>query len=162
MLYYGRVLTTGVSPIEAGYVDFIEHKVFAGFVTSVDPEGYAKLAMDHEIIAFNIANSFVAGSQTRIPGFFTMLGGPAFGPNALVKIIKHYEWDRVVLYFENSPDEVVASETFASIALSEGIRLDLQKRESAGLAALEVDFADLVAAKSNVFIFFGGSLRPLD
>ncbi len=162
MLYYGRVLTTGVSPVEAGYVDFVERKVFAGFVTSSDSEGYVELAMDREMITFSVYDAPMVRSQTRVPGFFTMLGGPAFGPDALVKIIKHYEWNRVVLYFQNAPDDVVATEAFTSMALSEGIGFDLQKRESAGLAALEVDFADLVATQSNVFIFFGGSLRPLD
>ncbi len=86
-----------------------------------------------------------------------MLGGPAFGPNSLVKIIKHYGWDKVVVYFQNSRQDVASSETFASIALAEGIEFDL--RESAGAGAVEADLKDLQAAKSNIFILFGGLQR---
>jgi hypothetical protein len=158
VLYYGRVQTTGVSAVESGYRDYIERKVTAGFVTSTDGENYAKIGIDREMVVFNVFEYPFAGSQTRIPGLFTMLGGPAFGPNALAKIIKHYGWGTVALYFQNAKEDVIMSETFVSIALLEGIMFDLQKRESAGVAAIEVDFADLVSAKSNVFIFFGGPL----
>jgi hypothetical protein len=162
MLYYGRVLATGVSAIESSYVDYVDRKVLAGFVTSSDGESYARIAKDHEMICFNVYHDAIAGSQARIPGFFTMLGGPAFGPNALVKIIKHYGWDKVALYFQNAPEDVISSETFVSIALLEGIEFDLQKRESAGAGAVEADFKDLQVAESNIFVFFGGSLRPFD
>ena len=158
MLYYGRLLATGVSAIESSYVDYVDRKVLAGFVTSSDGESYARIAKDHEKICFNVYHESIAGSQARIPGFFTMLGGPAFGPNALVKIIKHYGWDKVALYFQNSPEDVISSETFVSIALLEGIEFDLQKRESAGGGAAEADLKALQAAKSNIFIFFGGSM----
>ena len=52
----------------------------------------------------------------------------------------------------------MSSEAFASIALKERIDLDLQKRESAGEGAAEADLKALQAAKSNIFIFFGGSM----
>ena len=157
VLYSGRILNTGVTAIESSYVDYIDRKILAGFVTSSDPESYARIAMDHQMICFNVYVNAIAG-QARIPGLFTMLGGPAFGPNALVKIIRHYRWSKVVLYFQNAPEDVISSEAFASIALKEGIDLDLQKRESAGEGAAEADLKALQAAKSNIFIFFGGSM----
>jgi hypothetical protein len=162
MLYYGRVLTTGVSAGESGYVDFIEHKVFAGLVTSSGGESYAQFARDHQMVVFNVQDDAFPGSHRRVPGLFTMLGGPAFGPNALAKIIKHYGWETVALYFQNAQENVMSSEIFVSTALLDGIVFDLQKRESFGKAAIEADFEDLVSAKSNVFIFFGGSLQPSD
>jgi hypothetical protein len=96
-------------------------------------------------------------SQTRIPGYFPMLGGPAFGANALVGIIKHYGWDRVATYNQNFLSDVVTSETFVSLAMSQGVQLALQKRESSTAEGKEVDLQDLLDAKSNIFIFFGGS-----
>ena len=158
VLYYGRILTTGVSAIESSYVDYVENDVIAGFATAPDVDGYARIPIDRERIVFNIYDDRIPGSQARIPGFFTMLGGPACGPDALVSIIKHYNWNKVVLYFQNDPADVVLSEAFVSIALFNSIDFDLQKRESAGAGAAEVDLSDLQAAKSNVFVFFGGKL----
>ena len=158
VLYYGRILATGVSAIESSYVDYVENDVIAGFVTSSDVERYSRIPIDHELIVFNVYDEPSPGSQARIPGFFTMLGGPACGPDALVSIIKHYEWSKVVLYFQNARNVVVLSEAFVSIALLGGIEFDLQKRESAGAGAAEADLNDLQAAKSNIFVFFGGSL----
>ena len=160
LLYYGRLLKTGVSAIEASYVDYIDRKVFAGFVTSQDAENYARIAIFKEMICFNLHHNAIAGSRIRIPGLFTMLGGPAFGPNALVKLLKHYNWGKVVIYFQNAPEEGITSETFASMALLEGIEFDMIKRESPG--AVKKDLKDLDAANSNIFIFFGGSLQPVD
>ena len=157
VLYYGRILNTGVSAIESSYVDYIDRKILAGFVTSSDPESYARIAMDHQMICFNVYVNAIAG-QARIPGLFMMLGGPACGPDALVSIIKHYNWSKVVLYFQNEPAVVVLSEAFVSIALFHSIDFDLQKRESAGAGAAEADLNDLQAAKSNIFVFFGGLL----
>jgi hypothetical protein len=162
MLYYGRFLMTGVSAVESGYVDFADRRVLAGFFSSGNGGDYSKIAMDHEMVVFNVYHENLAGSQTRIPGYFGMLGGPAFGPKALAKIIKHYGWKTVALYYQNAPEDVITSEIFVSIALLDGIKFDLQKRESSGTAAIEVDFRDLLSAKSNVFIFFGGALQPLD
>ena len=156
VLYYGRILATGISAIESSYVDYVENDVMAGFVTSSDVDGYARIPTDHEMIVFNVHDTALRGSQARIPGLFTMLGGPAFGPDALVSIIKHYNWQKVVLYFQNAPQNVIVSEAFVSDALSEGIEFDLQKRESAGTGAAEADLSDLQAAKSNIFVFFGG------
>ena len=131
MLYYGRVLTSGgMSASEASYVDFSQNRVFAGFSSSPDTENYVRLANEREMIAFNIENDAITGSQKRIPGFFTMLGGPAYGPNALVKILQHYGWSKVALYFQNGPEELVLSETV--VTLSQGIEFVLRKRESAG------------------------------
>ena len=156
VLYYGRILATGISPIESSYVDYVENSVTAGFVTSNDVDGYARIPIDRERILFNLYDSPVPGSQARIPGLFTMLGGPSFGPDALVSIIKHYNWSKVVLYYQNEPAVVVLSEAFVSIALFHSIDFDLQKRESAGAGAAEADLSDLQAAESNIFVFFGG------
>jgi hypothetical protein len=158
--YYGRVLTTLVSTVEWSFADYIENKVLAGFVSSSDVGSYAKIAVDHEMICFSVSQNAFVSTQTLIPGLFTMLGGPSLGPNALVSIIQHYRWTKVALLSQNAPAELVLSEAFASLALLEGIEVDLQKRESARSTAAEDDFADLMAAKSNVFVIFGGSLRP--
>jgi hypothetical protein len=161
VLYNGRILATGVSAIESSYVDYVENDVIAGFVSSNDAASYARIPIDHESIVFHLYDDPISGSQARIPGFFMMLGGPACGPDALVSIIKHYNWSKVVLYFQNAPEDVVMSEAFMSVALSKGVAFDLQKRESAGTGAAEADLKDLQAAKSNIFVFFGGLLRPL-
>ncbi len=158
VLYYGRSLATGVSPIESSYVDYVENDVIAGFVSSNNADSYARIPILNEMIVFNVYDDPFRGSHVRIPGLFTMLGGPAFGPDALVSIIKFYGWTKVVLYFQNAPEESSISETFVSAALSEGIEFDLQKRESAGTGAAEADLSDLQAAKSNIFVFFGGQL----
>jgi hypothetical protein len=154
VLYYGRILSTGVSAIESSYVDYVENSATAGFATASDVDGYTRIPIRRERIAFNLYEYPIPGSQARIPGHFTMLGGPAFGPDALVSIIKHYEWSKVVLYFQNDPAVVLLSEAFVSTALSAGIEFDLQKRESAGTGAVEADLHDLQAAKSNIFVFF--------
>jgi hypothetical protein len=158
VLYNGRILATGVSAIESSYVDYVENDVMAGFVTSSDVDGYARIPADHEMIVFNVFDTAFRGLQARIPGLFTMLGGPACGPDALVSIIQHYNWSKVVLYFQNARNVVILSEAFVSIALLGGIEFDLQKRESAGAGAAEADLNDLQAAKSNIFVFFGGLL----
>ena len=156
VLYYGRILAASVSAIESSYVDYIENSVIAGFISSSDVDGYARIPVDHEMIVFNVYDYPIPNSQARIPGLFTMLGGPAFGPDALVSIIKFYEWSKVVLYFQNAQEDVIMSEAFVSAALSKGIEFDLQKRESAGAGAVEADLYDLLATKSNIFVFFGG------
>ncbi len=162
VLYNGRILATGVSAIESSYVDYVENDVMAGFVTSSDVNGYARIPIDHEMIVFNVYDTAFRGSQARIPGLFTMLGGPACGPAALVSIIKHYNWSPVVLYFQNDPEDVVMSEAFVSYAQFNGIEFDLQKRESAGTGAAEADLRNLQAARSNIFVFFGGVLQSFD
>ena len=158
VLFYGRILATGVSVVESSYVDYVENDVIAGFVSSADADSYAIIPIDHEGIVFNLFDDPISGSHARIPGLFTMIGGPACGPDALVSIIQHYNWSKVVLYFQNARNVVILSEAFVSIALLGGIEFDLQKRESAGAGAAEADLNDLQAAKSNIFVFFGGLL----
>ncbi len=121
---------------------------------------YAKFAIEEARVYFDLFHHAMPNSQMRIPGYFPMLGGPAFGANALVGIIHHYQWHRVAMYYQNSLPEVVTSETFVSLAMSEGVQLALQKRESSTAAGKEVDLQDLLDAKSNIFIFFGGSSEP--
>ena len=143
---------------------------------------YASFAIEEDRVFFDLFHFARANSQTRIPGYFPMLGGPAFGPNALVKIIKHYGWqrcatsgfvqsstrlaseglllrglNRVAMYYQNAPSEVITADTFLSLALLEGVQFELQKRESSTAKGVEIDYQDLLSAESNVFIFFGGS-----
>ena len=118
---------------------------------------YAKVAIEEGRVFFDVYHYAMANSQALIPGYFPMLGGPAFGPNALVKIIKHYGWRKVATYYQNAPSEVVTADAFVSLALLEGVQFDLQKRESSTAKGVEKDYDDLLHAKSNIFIFFGGS-----
>ena len=118
---------------------------------------YASFAIEEGRVFFDLFHFARANSQTRIPGYFPMLGGPAFGPNALVNIIKHYGWQKISMYYQNAPSEVITADTFVSLALLEGVQFDLQKRESSTAKGVEIDYQDLLNAESNVFIFFGGS-----
>jgi hypothetical protein len=156
LLYYGRVLQLGVSAVEAGYIDFAENKVFAGFGTSSDVEQYVRIARDHEMNVFNVYHDSISGSDKKIPAYFVMLAGPAFGPTALVNIIKHYDWRKVVVYYQNAPEDINSANTFVNLALENKVELGLQKQESSGAGAVEADFNDLNNVKSNVFVFFGG------
>ena len=122
---------------------------------------YASFAIEEDRVFFDLFHYARANSQTRIPGYFPMLGGPAFGPNALVKIVKHYGWQRVAMYYQNAPSEVITANTFVSLALLEGVQFDLQKRESSTAKGVEIDYQDLLNAKTNIFIFFGGSQLDL-
>jgi len=65
--------------------------------------------------------------------------------------------NRVAMYYQNAPSEVITADTFVSLALLEGVQFDLQKRESSTAKGVEIDYQDLLNAESNVFIFFGGS-----
>jgi hypothetical protein len=156
LLYYGRTSSVEVSSSEQSYIDFVANGVFAGFGSITGMDEYSKFAIKRGKIMFNDGDDVLSASNTRIPGYFTMLGGPSSGPNALVKIIKHYSWERVVLYYQNAPSETAQVETFSSLAEAEGITFELQKRESAGTSAAEVDVNTLLNAKSNIFVFFGG------
>ncbi len=118
---------------------------------------YAKVAIEEGRVFFDVYHYAMANTQTRIPGYFIMFGGPSFGPNALVKIIKHYRWSKVALYYQNAPSEVVTADTFVSLALLEGVEFELQKRESSTEEGRKIDYEDLQAARSNIYIFFGGS-----
>jgi hypothetical protein len=91
-----------------------------------------------------------------------MVGGPAFGPNALAKIIEYFRWKKVALYLQNDPQDVTTASTFTQFALAANIIFALQKREGSTAAALEQDYRDLLSVETNVFIFFGGacSLTP--
>ncbi len=118
---------------------------------------YAKLAINEGRVFFDLYSYSIKNSQTRIPGYFPMLGGPAIGADTLVEIIKHYGWHRVVAYYQNFPADVATASTFVSLALLEGVQFDLQKRESPTAQGVEIDYQDLLNAESNIFIFFGGS-----
>ena len=158
LLYYGRAPRTGISLVEEGYRDFSVggRHAFAGFASSYTISDYAKIQIHNHRLFFDISHN--EGEHPRIPGFFQMLGGPAFGTTALVEIIQHYGWKRVVLYFQTDPGIASTSERFASRAAAQGIELDMQLRESTGTDGAESDFETLVKGTSNVFIFFGGLL----
>ncbi len=118
---------------------------------------YAKVAIEEGRVFFDVYHYAMANTQTRIPGYFIMFGGPSFGPSALVNIIKHYGWQQVAIYYQNVPSEVVTAETFVSLALLEGVEFELQKRESSTEEGRRIDYQDLHTARSNIYIFFGGS-----
>ena len=63
------------------------------------------------------------------------------------------------MYYLTEPGVVGTSEVFAAKAAEAGIDFELKLRETAGPNGLEADYENLVAAKSNVYIFFGGSHR---
>ena len=126
----------------------------AGSLTSaVQPyiEQYANLAQD---LGRVVVDLYEATHDMPKPGYFQMLGGPASGPEALVATIQHWGWKRIVVYFQNDPDAVKIADTFASLALPKGIEFELQLRESPGKD--KGDVLQLLAARSNIYIFFGG------
>ena len=126
----------------------------AGSLTiAVQPyiEQYANLAQD---LGRVVVDLYEATHDMRKPGYFQMLGGPASGPEALVATIQHFNWQRIVVYFQNDPDAVKIADTFASLALPKGIEFELQLRERPGKD--KGDVLQLLAAHSNIYIFFGG------
>ncbi len=127
------------------------------FAVQPNTEDYSRVPIDLGKLFFDIYHNAISNSQTRIPGYFVMVGGPAFGPNAMTKAIKYFGWQKVASYYQNDPQDVITADTFASLALSEGITLALQKRESATQAGKEQDYQDLLKTETNIFIFFGGS-----
>ena len=157
LLYYGRSPQVGMNLLEEGYQDFSAkaRHAYAGFASSYTITDYAKIQVIFRIF-FDI--SPIEGEQPRIPGFFQMLGGSAFGSTALVEIIQYYGWRRVVLYFQTDPGNERTREMFASSASAAGIQLEQQLRESKGTTAAQDDFEILSKAESNVFIFLGGLL----
>ena len=162
LLYYGRAPQVGMNLVEEGYLDFSAkaRHAYAGFASSYTITDYAKIQVGNKRIFFDI--SPIEGEQPRIPGFFQMLGGSAFGSTALVEIIRYYGWKRVVLYFQTDPGNERTREMFASSASAAGIQLEQQLRESKGRTAAQDDFEILSKAESNVFIFLGGLLCDND
>ena len=71
VLFYGRILATGVSPLESSYVDYVENDVIAGFVSSNDAGSYARIPIDRERIVFNLYDSPISGSQRAVQCRFT-------------------------------------------------------------------------------------------
>jgi hypothetical protein len=156
--YYGRISSAALIAAEQGYVDFATRGVFAGFGSLTGIEDYSKIAIRRQTIIFSLSGDVLSGSSTRIPGYFPMLGGASFGPNALVNIIKSFGWKRVASYYQNAASEVVQAEEFSALAAGNGISFEMQQRESAG--AIDSDLQNLKLAKSNIFIFFGGGPFP--
>jgi hypothetical protein len=157
--YYGRVSSAALIAVEQGFVDFATNRVFAGFGSLNGMFDYSKIAIRNQQIVMSISSDVVSGSSNRIPGFFPMLGGASFGPISLVKIIKYFGWNKVVMYYQNADSEVVQAEEVSSLAQKEGISFEMQKREAAGMA--NSDLEALANAKSNIFVFIGGT-APCD
>ncbi len=120
-------------------------------------EEYSIIAIKQGKLFLNIYDDAIANSQAKIPGYLPMVGGPAFGPNALAKIIEYFGWSKVALYLQNDPQDVTTASTFTQFAQAANIIFALQKREGSTAAALEQDYKDLLAVETNVFIFFGGA-----
>jgi len=118
---------------------------------------YSVIAIEQGKLFLDIYHNAIANSQAKIPGYLPMVGGPAFGPNALAKIIEYFGWKKVALYLQNDPQDVITASTFTQFALAANIIFALQKREGSTAAALEQDYKDLLAVETNVFIFFGGA-----
>jgi hypothetical protein len=114
-------------------------------------EQYANLAQD---LGRVVVDLYEDTHDMPKPGYFQTLGGPASGPEALVATIQHWGWKRIVVYFQNDPGAVKIADTFASLALPKGIEFELQLRESPGKD--KGDVLQLLAARSNIYIFFGG------
>ena len=155
---YGRVLTSEMSIFEIAHEDFVVRKAHAGIASTTGIRDYATVGTSKKRLVISAAHDTMVSSNKRIPGFFPMLGGPSFGPNALVRVIKRYAWERVVLYYQNTVEDQSAAETFVTLALEQNVGFELQKRESSGADSARTDFKSLQAAKSNIFIFFGGSI----
>jgi hypothetical protein len=149
-----------MSLVEEGYLDFSARArhAFAGF-GSITIEDYAKIQLSQQRLFFDLSHD--EGEMDKlIPGYFQMLGGPAFGTTALIQIIKHFEWNRVAFYSNAEAGTVRSSVAFVSGAAKEGIELETTLRESSGANKVEEDYETLMKCKANVFIFFGG-LRSL-
>ncbi len=87
------------------------------------------------------------------PTFFYFLGGPAWGSEALTEVITHFGWKFVTVYYQNDPHDIRTAEAFMRQADTRGIRFSLAMRETRFITK---DEEALLAAASNIFIFFGG------
>ena len=145
-----------MSLVEEGYLDFSAgaRHAFVGF-GSITIEDYAKIQLRQQRLFFDLSHD-QGETDKLIPGFFQMLGGPAFGTTALIQIIKHFGWPRVSFYSNSEPGIVRSSDAFISGAARQGIELETTLRESSGANKAEADFETLMKCKANVFIFFGG------
>jgi hypothetical protein len=112
---------------------------------------YAAMAQSSKRVIFDM--NFEASVATKAPNFFQFLSGAAFGPEALLALLRYYGWKQVALFYLNKADTTASAEAFATIAETSGIRFALRRRSS----DTEVDRKVLESAESNVFIFFGGS-----
>ena len=155
---YGRVLTSEMGIFDIAHEDFVVRKAHAGIASTTGIRDYATVGTSKKRLVISAAHDTMVSSNKRIPGFFPMLGGPSVGPNALVRVIKRYAWESVVLYYQNTVEDQSAAETFVTLALEQHVGFELQKRESSGADSARTDFKSLQAAKSNIFVFFGGSI----
>jgi hypothetical protein len=155
-MHFNRVLKTGMVLAEEGCLDFSPgaRNAFAGFSSNAVGD-YSKIPAARRGIFFDLSHD--SGEVSKyLPGFFPMLGGPSYGSTALAKIIQYYQWRRVVVYYLTEPGVMATSEVFAAKAAEAGIDFELKLRETAGPTGLEADYENLLAARSNVYIFFGG------
>ncbi len=119
LIPYGLVLSPELAVYEIAYDQYVARGAFAGVMSVSGITDYAKFGTHKKRIVLSAGHDTMAGSNKRIPGFLPMLGGPAFGPNALVQLIKYFGWKRVVMYYQNTPDDSAAAETFVTLALGE-------------------------------------------
>ena len=115
---------------------------------------YATMALYTKRVIFDM--NFETSATNRPSNVFQFLSGAAFGPDALVTLLRYYGWKQVGLLFLSKSDTAASARTFTVAAEKAGIHFALSRQSS----NLEADQKALVNAASNVFIFFGGS-NPL-
>ncbi len=113
---------------------------------------YAALPGEFGRVFFNIGRSR-ARNSVRASGYFLFLGGPAFGIDALLAIFGVFKWKRAVVYSQNDDDDLLLATAFTEALTARGNdwKIALQLVETGG-----GDVEHLLAAESNVFVFFGG------
>jgi hypothetical protein len=113
-------------------------------------EAYLALGVEMERVVFDVYHQ---NTDLRGSTFFQFLGGPAWGSVALTTVIKYFGWSSVIVYYQNDPYDIRTADAFMQQADSQGIKFALAMRETVRSTA---DERLLLAAASNVFIFFGG------
>ncbi len=114
-----------------------------------DVEPYAALPKDLGRVILNIGRS--TGRTEYTAGYFTFLGGPAFGASALEATLKAFKWNRGAVYMQNDVDDMYLARAFSEKVMQWGFQIPLQIVEESS-----EDLSKLLATETNIFIFFGG------
>lgn len=180
VLAHGSVLDSSLNARVLSYRDFVDAPVTAGFcsfvrthtkpecsllhfksargrslssrIDVVQPGGerYAALAAETQRVVIDL---FHQNTESNGPTFIQFLGGPAWGSEALTEVITHFGWRIVTVYYQNDPYDIRTAEAFMLLAAARGLKFSLTMRET---RFSTLDEEALLAATSNVFIFFGG------
>ena len=116
-------------------------------------ERYSELGLESQRVTVDLFHQNMDSRGPTHPTFFQFLGGPAWGSEALTEVITHFGWRFVTVYYQNDPYDIRTAEAFMLQAETAGITFALTMRET---HSATVDEEGLLAAASNVFIFFGG------